>query len=346
MTLKNRTSSKHRKPAVYVDQSQLQKDNHQAQVNASRARSFAAIRGAKIAPAAALAKKQANEAKEQEDAAAATAAADAANEAAAMETEDGHEGEEESKSVAASTITRGLDGFTVAFTPFRSTDSSAVAVTTDSALKDDRVLGVALWEWLLTKLDWDCHTLWEKFLSDWDLITETERPPGTNRPVNLHSYLTYLKSVNNKRIVRKDIRDVRETLRVEREAAVESNPEDVYARPNLAALNGSLLQYYLKIKNLIPYESEAASKRKKEQVERKRKAEEEGQGEEAKEDATPSTSNRPIADEIVERQPKKKKQKHSAKAPPPEARAAGLTVRDGPTVAPGSNRFAGLLDCE
>lgn len=319
MTAKNRTSSKHRKPGVYVDHSTLRQTSNVSFVKQQRAKKFAAIRtGGKSVALVPLvtphSKIQEDESKEEAD-----EGEEVEDEAAAEEAMVDDENEEDTASTiaggtgllsTATTMARGIDGFTVAFTPFRAVDSSTVTATAVSKLKDDKVLGVALWEWLLSKMEWDCHTLWERFLCDWDLITETERPPGTNRPINLHSYLSYLKSTNNKHIVRKDIREVRETLRKEREEAVREHPEDHLALPNLQALNGTLLQYYLKVKNLVPYESESQRK-KKQYLEKKRKNE--STSEEPEEKKEPAA-----ADEIVEveaKQPKKKKAKQSHPTP-------------------------------
>ena len=369
MTAKNRTSSRNKKPGVYVDQTAAAKESHTMFVKQERARKFAALRlsqnkGAAAAAAAAAAAnpllplgpvvaaavaavskkgKAANaaEAEEDEEEDAAAADADEPTAAAADVDADG----------ALSSTT--ADGFTVAFQPFVSSDSSTVAATTESSLKDEKVLGVALYEWLLLRQDWDCHTLWERFLRDWDLITETERPPGTNRPINLHAYLTFLRGTNNKATVRKDVRLVRETLLAERLAHVEAHPEDPRARPNLEALNGTLLAYYLKIKNLIPYESEAQQKRKeakRKRMEAARKATEQGEGEEG-DNKEAEEGDAADADAVVEVKPaqqqhKKKKGKFvhpSAKA----ATAASPAPPTGGSLRMGqANSFAALLDCD
>ena len=374
MTAKNRTSSRNKKPGVYVDQTAAAKESHTMFVKQERARKFAALRLSqnKGAAAAAAAAAAANPLLPLAPVVAAAVAAVSKKGKAANDSAEAEEGDEEEQDASATAADEDepaaaaadvdadgalssttADGFTVAFQPFVSSDSSTIAATTESSLKDEKVLGVALYEWLLLRQDWDCHTLWERFLRDWDLITETERPPGTNRPINLHAYLTFLRGTNNKATVRKDVRLVRETLLAERLAHVEAHPEDPRARPNLEALNGTLLAYYLKIKNLIPYESEAQQKRKeakRKRMEAARKATEQGEGEEGdNKEAEAGAEGDTDADAVVEVKPvqhKKKKGKFvhpSAKA----ATAASPAPPTGGSLRMGqANSFAALLDCD
>lgn len=316
MTKVNRTSSKHRKPGVYIDPSTHHNDSNQSFLKQVRAKKFQAIRASKgPMPVTAMA------------AAAATAQAQVDAEQVA------HDAAEKER-LRLDALPRGLDGFTVSVQPFCTTDSSALSMSTASSLSEEKILGAALYEWLLTKQDWDCHTLWEKFLQDWDLITETERPPGTNRPINLHGYLTYLKSVNNKRVVRKQIKDVRDTLQREREEDVRRNGEtDVLAEANLRALNGSLLSYFLKVKQLIPYESKNQLK-KKEAAERKRKAE---LGEKAD---TSEEKNGDDDSSSSSQQPAKKKMKSTDTKPLAASSSTSLAKLGQPSC------FAALLDCD
>lgn len=356
MPAKSCTSSKNKKHGVYVDQSALVKESNVAFLNQMRAKRFANIRTQgkkKINSEATVAKKKKEEEEEEEE----EGEGEEAEEGAEEEEGEGDEGEKAGDASMAdlpSSSSDGADAFSVSFAPFVASHSACVTSSAPSELKDDKILGVALWEWLLNKLDWDCHSLWAKFLVDWDLVTETERPPGTNRPVNLHSYLTFLRSTNTKHMARKDLKIVRETLERERKIAVRDNPEDPLALPNLQALNGSLLTYYLKIKNLIPYESDTQRKKKANLEKRKRNEENEAAaaatktGAEGEEEEEASEQKESTEGE----QQKKKKSKQQHAAPPAAAAAAAASTYTRPTPPKSSlklgqaNAFAALLDCD
>jgi hypothetical protein len=380
MTAKNRTSNKRKKPGVYIDASKA--DTATSRAAQARARKFQAIRsgsgsgaaasGSAASASAALANSALQQAKAAQEAnaaaiaavaaaaAASSSAASASHSAAAAaatdaDADDNDDGEAEDQATGPAGFVGSLsgDGMSVSLTPFVSSDSASISVasSTDSSLKDERLLGVALWEWLLPKTDFDCHTLWEAFLRDWDLITETERPPGTNRPTNLHGYLTYLRAPNNKTVVRQDIRTVRERIEKERQDYLAAHPDDPRAILNLrAATQGSLLSYALKVKNLIPYESQSqkrrqeAKKRKlmQQQQQQQQQQEEEQDGGEAQAgaQAEAAESEQAAADAVVEakqqqlqpsppQQPNRKKGKHThtkGAPPPPELLAAAAAA--------------------
>ena len=372
MTAKNRTSNRLKKPGVYVDQHAHIKESQIAAKAQARAKKFKALRErqagngaaatatskpAAAATASAAATGVSEEEREAEDEAAEDEEASMDDESAAASA--GAPASSSASSAAAAAAAP--SDFTVSLAPFVSSSSSAIASTTESSLSDDKVLGVALYEWLLTKQDADCHTLWERFQIEWDLITETERPPGTNRPINLHSYLTYLRATNNKATVRKDVKIVRETLARERAAYLASNPSDPRARLYVEALNGNLLSYYLKIKNLIPFESEAQRKRREAKANaEKRKVETaatNAEGDEGKQTEAAAGEADAIV-EAPEHKRKKGKFAHPAaaaatRAPAATSAAASSSSSAAPLRRPIStvqmgqaNAFAALLDCD
>jgi len=373
MTAKNRTSSKHKKPGVYVDQARATQESQTKYAAQQKARKFQALRGANKAAAAAA------------PAAAAAAAAPvpaltnhhaallaaSAGDDAQSDEEDGAEQEQDASAGDAAAAAAAALVLPAGLTPFVSSDSASISISesTESSLKDERLLGVALWEWLLAHPDWDCHTLWEAFLRDWDLITETERPPGTNRPVNLHGYLTYLRAPNNKTVVRRDVRTSREILLREREAHLAAHPEDPRALPSLRALQGSLLSYALKMKNLVPFES-AAQKKRQEAKKRKLEHQQAAAAAAGKDDAAAAAEGEGESaaagadDAVVEpaaaapQQPKRKRGKHAhAQGAPPSptlTAAAQPATAAAPAARPPAEKlalgrpsaFAALLDCD
>lgn len=355
MTAKNRTSTKNKKAGKYIDHTT--RDSQKADALKAKARKFQQLRAIKRpapgpSPAAGIAHAAAANA-----AAAASAAATAA--AAAHPASDEEEADEEAEegeaaadeeAEAAAEEDASEDRFSVSLTPFVSSDSKSIASTTESSLKDDHVLGMALYEWLLPKEGWDCHRLWERFLLEWDLITETERPPGTNRPMNLHGYLTFLRNTNNKATVRRDVRTCRDTLLRERESYLAGHPDDPRAKLNVEALQGggALLLYYLKIKNLIPYESAAQLKRK-ENKRKRLEMEQQRQGQ----DANGHTGGDAVlpAAAAAEEASEQKQQHHAAKkGKHAHATAAAAPSRPQPAKSKlqlgQPNAFAALLDCD
>jgi len=147
---------------------------------------------------------------------------------------------------------------------FSQFDSSTLSFLVPSSLSGDRLLGVALWEWLMARRSLTIHALWERFQVEWDRISEVDRPPGTNRPINLHGYLTQLRNANSCAVIKKDIREARETVLKERGEHVEREPDDRIARALLrTAQTCTLLTYYMRAKQIIPLESASNNNKNK-----------------------------------------------------------------------------------